>query len=510
MNLAQFVVSNAARYADAPALSVGEAVVATHRAMAGRVNALSHYLTGTRKLAGGDRVGLAMSNAPEFWDALFACWHAGLVAVPMNPKLHPLEMDQILEQSGVRLCFATPDLANGVAATATMATLGDAVVETGCAAFSRILLAETPEVPPVSLAPDAPAWLFHTSGTTGRPKGAVLTHRNLLAMVLAYFADLGPIASEDAILHAAPQSHGSGLWGLVHFAKGANTIVPESHGFDPSEVAHLLNRWQGLSLFAAPTMVNRLVACPEMARARLGNLGTITYGGAPMYRSDLGKALDLFGPRLAQIYGQGESPMTITALSREDHWGGDPADLEARLGSVGYPRTGVEVAVLDSAGNALPPGEAGEVAVRGEVVMAGYWNDPEATARTLRAGWLLTGDVGRLDGRGHLTLMDRSKDVIITGGSNVYPREVEDVLLSHPGVGEVSVIGASDSDWGEVVVACVAPLIGARVTEAELDALCLDRIARFKRPKRYLFLDGLPKSATGKILKARLREQLSS
>jgi long-chain acyl-CoA synthetase len=508
MNLAQFAFRNALRHPEDPALSLGETVVATHRRLARQVLALSHHLTGARGLVGGDRVAMAMTNAPDFWVALLACWHAGVVAVPLNPKLHPREVDQILGQSGASLCFATPDLAEGVAGTATMRALADGVVETGRPAFARLLEAEAPEGPPTPLSPDAAAWMFHTSGTTGRPKGAVLTHRNLLAMVLSYFADLGPIAPTDAILHAAPQSHGSGLWGLVHLAKGANSVTPESHGFDPAEIAALLSRWRGLSLFAAPTMVNRLVASAEIARAPLANLGTITYGGAPMYRADLERALDLFGPRLAQIYGQGEAPMTITALSREDHWGGDPEDREARLRSVGYARTGVDVAVLDPAGRPLPPGEAGEVAARGDVVMAGYWNDPEATARTLGDGWLRTGDVGRMDDRGRLTLTDRSKDVIISGGSNIYPREVEEALAFHPQVAEVCVVGAPDPEWGEAVVAFIVPRAGAPLEEATLADCCRSRIASFKKPRRYVFVEALPKNATGKILKTELRRRI--
>jgi long-chain acyl-CoA synthetase len=224
-----------------------------------------------------------------------------------------------------------------------------------------------------------------------------------------------------------------------------------------------------------------------------------------MYVADCLRALDRLGPRLAQIYGQGESPMTITVLPRHEHDGPRDDALRAVLGSVGRAQTGVEVALLGADDRPLPAGEIGEVCVRGDVVMRGYLNSPEATAKTLAGGWLHTGDLGRLDERGYLTLVDRSKDLIISGGSNIYPREVEEVLLQHPAVREVAVIGEPDADWGESVVAVVALNVGHQVATEELDALCLAQIARFKRPKRYRFVDELPKNATGKVLKRALR-----
>ena len=279
------------------------------------------------------------------------------------------------------------------------------------------------------------------------------------------------------------------MYGLPHVARGAVSVIA-----DGAEIGALLERWQGVSFFAAPTMVKRLsVADPA-------NLKTIIYGGAPMYLADLEVALDRFGPRLAQIYGQGESPMTITALSKADHIDRDPA----RLQSVGVPRTDVEVRVVDEDDHELPVGEVGEIVVRGDVVMAGYWNEPEATAETLRGGWLHTGDVGSFDADGYLTLRDRSKDLIISGGMNIYPREVEEALLHHAGVREVAVVGRPDPEWGEAVVAFVVP-VGAPPPVEELDRTCLDRIARYKRPKEYRFLDALPTNNYGKVVKRELR-----
>jgi long-chain acyl-CoA synthetase len=363
----------------------------------------------------------------------------------------------------------------------------------------------------VDRAPTDAAWLFYTSGTTGRPKGATLTHRNLLMASLSYFADIDPVAPGDSVLHAAPLSHGSGLYGLPHVARGAVSVVPESGGVDGDEIAALLRRWPGMSFFAAPTMVKRLAGDRAIATADLSHLKTIIYGGAPMYQADLEDALAVFGPRLAQIYGQGETPMTITALSKADHADRDHPRWRDRMQSVGVPRTDVEVRVIDDADRELPAGDVGEVVVRGDVVMSGYWNQPDATAEALRDGWLHTGDVGGFDADGYLTLRDRSKDLIISGGMNVYPREVEEALLRHPGVRAAAVVGRPDPEWGEAVVAFVVADEGATPPAVEdLDRTCLDHIARFKRPKHYRFVDALPTNSYGKVLKRELRDQLGA
>jgi long-chain acyl-CoA synthetase len=326
-----------------------------------------------------------------------------------------------------------------------------------------------------------------------------------MAALLNYFSDVDGVASGDAIIHAAPMSHGSGFYMLPHVAHGGLNVVPDSGGFDPAEIYELLQVHRGVTMFAAPTMVKRLVEFPGAADS--SGLKTIVYGGGPMYVADCKAALARFGNKLVQIYGQGESPMTITCLDRALH--GDTAHprYEQRLASVGHAFTGVEVMVADSEDNPLPAGEIGEILVRGDMVMAGYWNNPGASAETLRHGWLHTGDVGSMDTDGFLTLKDRSKDVIISGGSNIYPREVEEVLLRHPALSEVSVVGQADAEWGEIVVAFIVPR-GAAPDSAELDALCLANIARFKRPKRYVVVDALPKNNTGKVLKTQLRELL--
>jgi acyl-CoA synthetase (AMP-forming)/AMP-acid ligase II len=336
----------------------------------------------------------------------------------------------------------------------------------------------------------------------------MLTHRNLLAMTLNYYADVDRPPPGGSIVHAAPISHGSGLWNFAMLGRGSVQVFPESGKYEVPETVELMNRWPECSIFLAPTMVKRLIEHGSVSELGPEALRLITYGGAPMYVSDLKRALDLLGNKLAQLYGQGESPMTITHLSREYHWDRAHPRWEQRLASAGRPDSCMEVRVVDEEGRQLAVGEVGEIVCKGDPVMAGYWNNPEATARSLRDGWLWTGDVGAFDEEGLLTLKDRSKDMIISGGSNIYPREIEDVLNLHPAVAECSVVGRPHPEWGEDVVAFVVTRPGASVAPADLDRLCLDNIARFKRPKDYKFIEALPKNNYGKILKTELRSKL--
>ena len=355
--------------------------------------------------------------------------------------------------------------------------------------------------------PDDIALVLHTSGTTGQPKGAMLTHQNLLSMTRCYFADVDHIASSDCILHAAPMSHGSGLYVIPHVSVGAANVIPESGGFDNAETIELFARHRGITLFAAPTMVRRLSQDPAAAHSDHVGLKTIVYGGGPMYLADLDQAHKVFGHRLVQIYGQGESPMTITALSNWHHRDTTHPRHRQRLASAGTAQSEIQLCVTDSDDCPLSAGEVGEVVVKGKAVMRGYWRDPKNTADTLRNGWLHTGDLGSLDEDGFLTLTDRARDLIISGGSNIYPREVEEALLQHPGILEASVVGMPDREWGERVVAFVVAR-DHEPTVTELDSVCLEHMARFKRPREYHFVEELPKNNYGKVLKTELRLQL--
>lgn len=448
----------------------------------------------------GDRVVICMENCGAFLEVLFACWAAGACAVPVNAKLHRREVAHILTDCGARMLFATEPQHGALADLGgEIATLKQ-VVAAGSPAYEALISAAP--LPPVETTPEDPAWLFYTSGTTGRPKGAVLSNRNMLFMTMAYFADIASPGTADQMLHVSPLSHGSGLYAVPHMLRGSEQII--GGHFDPDAVIDIVNRNTRVSTFLVPTTLNRLMRSPGIERLQTANIGTICYGGAPMYRSDLDNAVEIFAGKLYHLYGQGESPMTITGVSQEWH-----ADPRARA-TCGHARSGVRVRVVDGSGTELPPGEIGEVITRSECVMSGYWNNPAATAKTVRDGWLHTGDLGSLDAQGLLTLKDRSKDLIISGGSNIYPREVEEVLLTHPDVREAAVIGVPHADWGEEVIAFVVRRDGSALDAAGLDSLCLGQIARFKRPKRYLFPDRLPKSDYGKILKTELRAWAAS
>jgi long-chain acyl-CoA synthetase len=492
VNIATLLFSSARRLPQAAAVARGSQTVQTYGELAGRAARLSEGLKVRLGLKAGERVALYMQNCVEYFEILFAIWHAGLVAVPVNAKLHPRELAWILENSGAKACFSRTSM-DGVE-----------VIEVGASAYEALQVDSNRALADVS--PDDPAWLFYTSGTTGVPKGAMLTHRNLLFSTQAYFADIDRLAPGDSILHPAPLSHGSGLYALPHFAMGAVNVIPESGGFEADEIFSLLDAHRNVSFFAAPTMVVRLLASPTARFAP--TLKTITYGGAPMYVADCLRAIELFGPRLYQLFGQGESPMTITGLPQSHHASRHHPRFLERLASCGFARTGVEVRVVDDAERELPSGEIGEIVTRSDCVMAGYWQNTEATAKTLRGGWLHTGDLGSMDDEGFLTIRDRSKDMIISGGSNIYPREIEEVLLRHPAVAECSVVGRAHAEWGEEVVAFIVPRTKAGVTSQELDALCLENIARFKRPKDYRFVDALPKNNYGKVLKTELRKRL--
>jgi fatty-acyl-CoA synthase len=489
LNLFALLDHAAARHGDRGAVYLGERQLFTWNELRERVLRLA---TSIRAIEGpGARIAVASENRQEIVELMFASWAAECVFVPINYKLHPREMEQILDDAGVSQVFASPKIGAALASVTTVP------IETVDSQAYSSRLSGSPADPPRTTDPARPAWLFYTSGTTGRSKGAMLSHRNVMAMTVAHLADFDAPDENCSLVHGAPMSHGSGLYIPPYVLRGARQVVPESAAFEPDEFLDLCEHHPGCSAFLAPTMVARLV---QTGRGCPRNLRTVVYGGGPMYVDSLKKAMAAFGPIFVQLYGQGEAPMTITGLRRADHLGAD----DAVLGSVGYARSGVDVAVLRDDGTPAAIDEIGEIVCRGDVVMSGYWNNPEATAATLQNGWLRTGDMGSFDDRGYLTLRDRSKDVVISGGSNIYPREVEEALIQHPGVTDACVVGAPDPEWGEVVVAFIVGSASA----AELDAHLLDRIARFKRPKRYEFVDEVPKNSYGKVLKRELRARL--
>ncbi|MFG6637799.1 class I adenylate-forming enzyme family protein [Sulfitobacter sp. 1A12126] len=498
MNIASWLAASARRAPDAPALFQGTRPRASYGDLATTASAIGKGLSTRYGIAPGDRVALFLKNCPEYLEALFGIWWCGAVAVPVNAKLHPKEVAYILKNSGSRLLISDS---------------GDvAQPDSGCREIAlgdddwTALTSTEGEDGPISCDGGTLAWLFYTSGTTGRPKGVMLTHDNLATMSMCYALDVDQVGPEQAILYPAPMSHGGGLYALPYIRAGARHVVPESRGFNAAEIAELARHFGEAVYFAAPTMIRRQVEWSRAAGYDGDGIRTIVYGGGPMYAQDIDEALELYGPRFAQIYGQGESPMTITAMNRATVADRSHPEWRARRNSVGMAQAAVEVRVVDEEMRDRPPGTPGEILVRGGTVMAGYWANEAATADTLRDGWLCTGDIGHLDADGFLTLTDRVKDVIISGGTNVYPREVEEVLIRHPEVIEAAVVGVPDPEWGERIKAFVVLRPESAVRDSELEQWCRSEMASFKKPSVYAFVGELPKNAYGKILKRDLRQ----
>lgn len=505
MNLANWLERAALLHPDAPALLHGTSVVADYAEFYRRSRAIAGAFRSQHGIAAGDRVAIFMHNAPEYLEALYATLLLGAAIVPINAKLHPREAAWIVRDTAARLVVSSGQDLDGL--QAQLDAEGPPMLDAGGGGWQALYNAP-PVERPVRRNRDDVAWIFYTSGTTGRPKGVMQTHGNLQAASLAYLSDVDSAESSDCALYAAPMSHGAGSYNFVFTLRAARHVVPVSGGFDPAEIQDLAPRLRNVCMFAAPTMVRRMVSHARQTSFDGDGLKTIVYGGGPMYVADILEAVDVFGPRFVQIYGQAESPMTITALSRSQVADRDHPRWRERLGSVGAPHACVEVRIADADGNEMPRGETGEVLVSGASVMTGYWQNDRATADTIRDGWLWTGDLGSMDVDGFVTLRDRSKDMIISGGSNIYPREVEEVLLTHPSVAQVSVVGRPDREWGEVVIAFVVLETGHPEDDGALDLHCIANIARFKRPKQYVYLGDLPKNAYGKVLKTELRRVL--
>lgn len=498
MNIAHWLQRTALQHPERPAIAHGIDIWCDYRGLAMRAARGATWLR-SQGVAPGDRVGIFLVNTPEYIPLMWAAWWAGVATVPINAKLHPKEAAWIAAHSGCQRIFCDEAVREEV-----QAALSDAGHAALALSVFDFLNDDTLALATIEPRSDAdPVWLFYTSGTTGRPKGVNLSMQQLRWTCMGYLSMVQSVSPGDAVLHPAPLSHGSGMCHLPYVLHGGVNVVPRSGGFDAAECLALAAHWTRASLFAAPTMVRRLVDAAKTLGRRPQGLATICYGGGPMYLADIEEALEVVGPHFAQIYGQGECPMMITALPRAMINDTSQPRYRERLASVGFAQSMVEVTIRDGEGTELPTGEMGEICVRGDVVMNGYWNQPEATAAAIVDGWLRTGDVGRLDEDGFLTLLDRSKDMIISGGANIYPREVEESLLTHEAVTEVAVVGRHDAEWGESVVAFVVARPG--VTSQELDAHCLSQIARFKRPKHYRFVNELPKNHYGKVLKTSLR-----
>jgi acyl-CoA synthetase (AMP-forming)/AMP-acid ligase II len=504
MNTGDLLTNAARSYPEHPAF-IFQGATRTYRQCGARADAFARALR-ARGLARGDRVAIYLRNCPEYMEIAFAVLKVGGVVVPLNATFTADEVAWHLDDSGATVLVTDPEgLRNVGAARPGWLVCHD---PNGAAGDADDLLDDVIAAHPgeafsgVDVHPDDLAWLAYTSGTTGRPKGAMLTHGGLIAQCLTTLADVERLEQHHVGMHAAPLSHGSGHNSLVFTMKACTQVIHQRRGFDPSLFLEQVERYRVAALFLVPTQIKLIVEHPDLDRRDVSSLQWICYGGAPMYREDQKRALKALGPVLVQIFGQAESPMSGTVLTREEH---SIDDGDGRERSVGRVRVGMELRILDGAGREVPPGEPGEICLRGPTLMAGYWKRPEATAQTIIDGWLHTGDVGSVDEHGYLFILDRLKDMIISGGLNVYPHEIEDVLLTHPAVAEVCVIGVPDEKWGEAVRAVVVPAPGATVDPAELIAFSGQHLAGYKKPKAVDVVEALPRTAYGKVAKREVR-----
>lgn len=505
MNLATFLAQAARRNPDGVALVMGDTRW-TWAEWNARTDALAHALQTRFGLQKGDRVMCQSQNCTEMMQAMFAVWRAGGVWVPANFRQTPDEVAYLTQASGASLMFCNAGFPDHAAACGvTTLVFGAADFGPDVTAITADHMGQRPQVAPVDR--DDPCWFFFTSGTTGRPKASVLTHGQMAFVVTNHLADLMPgLTADDASLVVAPLSHGAGVHQLTQVARGVKTILLPKERFDVAQVWDLVREWRVSTMFTVPTILKLLVEHPSTAGADTSSLRYVIYAGAPMYRVDQQKALRTLGPVLVQYFGLGEVTGNITVLPAHLHQAEDGPT--ARIGTCGYARTGIEIQIQDDQGREVAPGETGEICCIGPAVFAGYYNNPEANAKSFRDGWFRTGDLGHMDDGGFVYITGRQSDMFISGGSNVYPREIEEKILTHPAINEVAVLGVPDPLWGEIGWAvCVA---NTPVAEEDLAAFLDGKLSRYKMPKRFLFWDALPKSAYGKITKKMIREELEA
>jgi acyl-CoA synthetase (AMP-forming)/AMP-acid ligase II len=472
-----------------------------------RANRLAHALHGLGARP-GDRIGLLVDNGEWSVPLDFACVTSGLARVPLNSRLSADEHARMLTGTGVRLLVHGAGLAGRAHELAArvpelrLAGLAHPPDRAGDADLTAEAATAPDTDPGYRPEPGDPTLVLFTSGTTGTLKAAVHTQASYAAITANILANLLSPGPGDAMLHAASLIHASGTFVLPYWLRGGRSVVLP--GFAPDTFADAVDRHRVTAVNLVPTMLGLLLDSGELDdRARAGSLTSVVYGASPMPRPLLERGLDRFGPILTQYYGQTEAPLCQAVLDRDDHR--DPS----LLGAAGQPAVDAEVLVTDPDGHPVPAGEVGEIRVRAPFTMAGYHDAPELTARTLTPdGWVRTRDLARMDERGYLYLVDRTSDMIITGGYNVYPREVEDALAAHPAVAECAVVGAPDPTWVEAVTAFVVPRPGATATPEELRAAVRERLAGYKVPRRIELVDSIPRSPVGKVLRRALRDPL--
>ena len=456
-------------------------------------------------LRAGDRVAWLARNVATFWDALFGAAKAGIVMTPINWRLAPAEVAAILADSGAKLLIGEKMFLDALAAAPGFAPPRTLALDGEGETFDAMVDAAPPRAPDHRPRPDDVVVQLYTSGTTGLPKGVLLTN-SVYDAVGRSGLERGlfrPETEADAAMHALPHFHVAGVnFGLMAMTRGMPVF--QHRVFDPAAIVREAQGPTPLSAFLVPAMILMILEAAKAAKAPLDRFTWIGYGAAPMPEPLLDAAIKAFrNARFWQFYGMTETAGGATVLGPEDHAPGLPQRVAA-----GRPVPGAEIRVVDpQTGADLPVGEVGEILTRSAFVMAGYWRRPDATAEAIRGGWYHTGDAGRFDANGYLYVVDRVKDMIISGGENIYPAELENVLAAHPAILEAAVIGVPDAKWGEAVKAVVARRPGAELDAAGVVEFLRPRIASFKLPREVEFVERLPRNPSGKILKTALRKK---
>jgi acyl-CoA synthetase (AMP-forming)/AMP-acid ligase II len=455
----------------------------------------------------GDRIVVCTKNCPEFVELDHAMFAGGFVRVGLSYRLHPREVASIIRDSGARAVAYDAETAQGL--DPVLAEEGLDVIRIGFDSdhIGDVHFPELQtggELPPVHVDPESVVWLPYTSGTTGQPKGVMVSHRALLSCMRNLLVEMPAITPSDRVLHVGPMTHLSGYVGMACAMRGAAQLTMSQ--FDPEAVLREIATHAVTVLPMVPTMINAMLPVIEETPTDVSTIHTILYGGSAIAPDRLARAVDAFGPVFVQGYGLTEVAFPLASLSKESHVFDPTGPLPSRLASAGRVTPFVELKLVTPDGDIAAPGELGEIVARGDVTMSGYWNRPEETAATLTDdGWVHTGDVGRMED-GFLHIVDRKKDMIVSGGFNIFPSEIENAISTLRAVKEVAVIGVPHERWGESVHAVIALQDGAELSEDEVTAACRERLASYKTPRSIEFIDEIPKTGTGKVMRRELRD----
>ncbi len=487
-----------------------EGLAMTFREVNERINRLANGLIdlGLKK---GDRVAALLYNSPRAIETRFALMKAGLCMVPINIRQTEDENAYIINHSESNVVILDREYLPKWEQMKDLCTAVRTVIVAGQSdvpglSYEELIRSASPREPEVMVSLDDLERIAYTSGTTGRPKGVMKTIGNDLARLRNDFLNQDYLtSSRDIMLNVAPLTHAARELFRKHYIKGACNLI--FRRFDEEEILETIQRERVTAAMFVPTMIVRLVLHPRVRDYDLSSLRRIYYGTAPIAAEKLQLACDLFGNILRQCYGLSEATQPVFLLFPEDLAIPDADKRDRRLTSAGKPALGIEVRIVNEQGEDVPRGEAGEILIRGENVMKGYWRDPEATREVLKDGWFFTGDVARRDEDGFIYIVDRKKEMIISGGFNIYPREVEQAIESHPGVAEAAVIGIPDETWGEAVKALVVLKPDMNTTSEEIIELCKAKIASYKKPHTVEFVGSLPKNFQGKVMRRTLRDR---